>query len=332
MKAAVIGNGAWGTALALRLCKNGHDTVLWCHDSEKAEKIETERKNPRLPGIFLPDSLKISADPACVADRDLVVVSSPSFALRQVCENIAPYLPQRAVMVSATKGIEPDTKLRMSQIVEQITGKPVVVLTGPSHAEEVAAGIPTGCLAACADQRLAEMVQDAFMSDVFRIYTSPDAVGAELSGALKNIIAICAGVSDGLGYGDNAKAMLMTRGLTEMARLGVSLGASKDTFAGLAGVGDLIVTCTSRHSRNRAAGALIGKGYSVQEAMDQVGAVVEGYYAAQSAYALSLQQGVEMPIVRAAYDVLYGGIEPSQVIEILMNRSRKAESEDAGWL
>ena len=332
MKAAVIGSGAWGTALAVSLCKNGHDVTLWCHDSQKADIIAKERKNSRLPGIFLPDALKISADPACVSGCELIVISSPSFAIRQVCEGIAPYLPAGAVIVSATKGIEPESKLRMSQIVEQITGRPVVVLTGPSHAEEVAAGIPTGCLAACADQHLAELVQDAFMSESFRIYTSPDAVGAELGGALKNIIALCAGVTDGLGYGDNSKAMLMTRGLTEMARLGVSLGANKDTFAGLAGVGDLIVTCTSRHSRNRAAGELIGKGYSVREAMDKVGAVVEGYYAAQSAYALSLQQGVEMPIVRAAYDVLYGGIEPMQVMEILMNRSRKAESEDAGWL
>ena len=332
MKAAVIGNGAWGTALALCLCKNGHDTVLWCHDPKKAEKIANERKNPRLPGISLPVSLKISADPVCVAGCDLVVVSSPSFAIRQVCEKVAPFLPEQAVMVSATKGIEPGTNLRMSQIVEQVTKRPVVVLTGPSHAEEVAAAIPTGCLAACEDQQLAELVQDAFMSEAFRIYTSPDAVGAELGGALKNIIALCAGVNDGLGYGDNSKAMLMTRGLTEMARLGVSLGASKDTFAGLAGVGDLIVTCTSRHSRNRMAGMLIGQGYAVQEAMEKVGAVVEGYHAAKSAYALSLQQGVEMPIVRAAYDVLYGGIEPKQVMEILMNRSRKAESEDAGWL
>lgn len=332
MKVAVIGSGAWGTALALCLCKNGHDTVLWCHNAEKAGIIAKERINPRLPGVLLPEVLKISSDPACVTGCELVVISSPSFAIRQVCEQIEPHLSERTVMVSATKGIEPDSRLRMSQIVAQITQRPVVVLTGPSHAEEVAAGIPTGCLAACADQHLAELVQDVLMSESFRIYTSPDAVGAELGGALKNIVALAAGVTDGLGFGDNSKAMLMTRGLTEMARLGVSLGANKDTFAGLAGVGDLIVTCTSKHSRNRAAGELIGKGCSVQEAMERVGAVVEGYYAAQSAYALSVQQGVEMPIVRAAYDVLYGGIEPKQVMEILMNRSRKAESEDAGWL
>ena len=332
MKAAVIGSGAWGTALALCLCKNGHDAVLWCHDPQKAGKITKERVNSRLPGTSLPKALQISADPACVSDCDLVVFSTPSFAVREVCEIIAPHLPQKVVLVSATKGIEPDTHLRMSQILEQITGKPVVVLTGPSHAEEVAAGIPTGCLAACSDQNLAESVQDAFMSEFFRIYTSPDAVGAELGGALKNIIALCAGVTDGLGYGDNSKAMLMTRGLTEMARLGVSLGANKDTFAGLAGIGDLIVTCTSGHSRNRAAGELIGRGYSVQAAMEKVGAVVEGYYAVRSAYDLSLQQRVDMPIIRAAYDVLYGGVRPEQVMETLMHRSRKAESEDAGWL
>jgi len=332
MRAAVIGSGAWGTALALCLCKNGHDVVLWCHDPKKAETIAKERINPRLSGVSLPETLRISADPACVADCGMVVFGTPSFAVRQTCEKIAPHLPEKVVLVSATKGIEADTHLRMSQILEQVTGKPVVVLTGPSHAEEVAAEIPTGCLAACGDQQLAELVQDAFMSDFFRIYTSPDAVGAELGGALKNVIAMCAGVNEGLGYGDNSKAMLMTRGLTETARLGVSMGARKETFAGLAGVGDLIVTCTSGHSRNRAAGVLIGQGYSVQEAMEKVGAVVEGYYAVRSAYELSVQQGVDMPIVRAAYDVLYGGIQPEQVMEILMHRSRKAESEDAGWL
>ncbi len=332
MRAAVIGCGAWGTALAICLCKNGHDTVLWSHDPKKAAQMEASRQNPRLKGTTLPESLQFSADPACVAGRKLVVIASPSFAVREVSGKIAPYLDADAVLVSVTKGIEPDTGLRMSQIVEELTGKPTVVLTGPSHAEEVAAGIPTGCLAANPDKELAELVQDAFMSDTFRIYTSPDALGAELGGALKNIIAMCAGVTDGLGYGDNIKAMLMTRGLTEMARLGISLGASKDTFAGLAGVGDLIVTCTSQHSRNRMAGLLIGQGLSPAEAMEQVGAVVEGYYATRSAYELSRRQGVDMPIVSAAYAVLYENVPPARVVEILLHRSRKSESEDAGWL
>ncbi len=332
MKAAVIGCGAWGTALAMCLCKNGHDTVLWSHDAEKAAQMEKTHRNPRLKNIPLPASLAFSGDVECVKGRKLVVIAAPSFAVREVCGKIAAFLDEDAVMVSATKGIEPETGLRMSQIVEAQTHRPVVVLTGPSHAEEVAALLPTGCLAAHPNKALAELVQDAFMSETFRIYTSPDALGAELAGAMKNIIAMCAGVTDGLGYGDNIKAMLMTRGLTEMARLGISLGASKDTFAGLAGVGDLIVTCTSRHSRNRAAGLMIGRGLAPGKAMEEVGAVVEGYYATKSTYLLSKQQGVEMPIVDAAYGVLYENQKAAHVVEILLHRSRKAESEDAGWL
>ncbi len=331
MKAAVVGSGGWGTALALCLCRNGHQVVLWSHNPQKAEALKKTRENPLLPGIPLVPELEISSDPACVADRELVVFASPSFALRDVCKTVAPYLPDTAVLVSVTKGIEMDSWLRMSQIVEQETDKPVVVLTGPSHAEEVGRRIPTGCLAACRDKALAEFVQNAFMSDTFRIYTSPDAVGAELGGALKNVIALCAGICDGMHYGDNSIAMLMTRGLTEIARLGVSLGAQKDTFAGLAGMGDLIATCTSRHSRNRRCGVLIGQGLSPREAMEQVG-VVEGYYAAKSAYALSKMQGVELPIVRAAYEVLYEGVGAQDTVRTLLTRSRKSESEDAGWL
>ena len=222
--------------------------------------------------------------------------------------------------------------MRMSQVVAEVTGREVVVLTGPSHAEEVSQGVPTGLLAACADQKMAEFVQNAFMSDVLRVYTSNDPVGAELGAALKNVIALCAGISDGLCCGDNTKAMLMTRGLTEIARLGVSLGAHKDTFAGLAGVGDLIVTCTSMHSRNRRAGILIGQGKGVQEAMQEVGAVVEGYYAAKSAWELGKRQGVDMPITEAAYQVLYENAPAKEAVQALLLRSRKMESEDAGWL
>lgn len=331
MKAVVVGSGAWGTALSLRLCKNGHDVVLWSFDPKEAAQMLENRENPMLPGVKLPENLAISTDIACVAGRQLVVVASPSFAVRQVSRNLAPYLDKDAVVVSVAKGVEASTQLRMSQIIEQETGKTVVALTGPSHAEEVGRGLPTGCLAACTDKKMAEFVQDAFMADVFRIYTSPDIVGAELGGALKNIIALCAGVTEGLGYGDNIKAMLMTRGLTEMARLGVSLGASKETFAGLAGVGDLIVTCTSQHSRNHRAGVLIGKGVAPKEAMKQVGAVVEGYYAAEAAWQMCQKQGVEMPIVQAAYAVLYEGVSAEKVIEILLHRHKKAESEDSGW-
>ena len=331
MKAAVVGAGAWGTALATLLCKNGIQTALWFRSPDRAEEAKASRINPRLPGIILPQGITPTADPACVRDCPLVVMASPSFPLRQVARQIAPYLEPDAALVSVTKGIEQGTLLRMSQIVAQETGHSVAALSGPCHAEEVAAGIPTGCLAASPDKALAEFVQSAFMSDTFRVYTSPDVVGAELGGALKNIIALCAGVVTGLGYGDNTKAMLMTRGLTEIARLGVSLGAQQRTLAGLSGIGDLIVTCTSQHSRNNRAGNLIGQGCTPQQAMEQVGAVVEGYYAAKSAWELCRKQQVEMPIIRAAYQVLYESADPRQAVTQLLLRRRKAESEDAGW-
>lgn len=331
MKIAVVGSGAWGTALAISLCKNGHDVTLLARSADKAKQMNNTRHNPRLPEIMLPEELDISADPACVAGRKMVVIASPSHAIRQTCRAVAEHLDEDAVMVSVTKGIEPGTLLRMSQVVGEETNRPVVALTGPSHAEELARFMPTGCVAACQNQACAELVQDAFMSDYFRIYTSPDIVGAELGGALKNVIALCAGVTDGMGYGDNIKAMLMTRGLTEMARLGVAMGAHRDTFAGLAGVGDLTVTCTSPHSRNRQAGMLIGQGETPDDAMKQVGAVVEGYYAAKSALELAKKYDVDMPIVRAACAVLYEGVTTAQVVEHLLNRSKKPESEDSGW-
>lgn len=332
MKTAVIGSGAWGTALAIRLYKNGHDVTMWTYEKDLIAQMEHSRSNPRLPGAKLPEGLAISADYACAAGCKLVVMASPSFPLRGVCRGVAPYLDEDAVVVSVTKGLEADTHLRMSEVVAQETGRKVVVLTGPSHAEEVAVNVPTGLLAASQDQTLAEFVQDAFMADTLRVYTSADPVGAELGAALKNVIALCAGITDGLGFGDNTKAMLMTRGLTEIARLGVSLGANKETFAGLAGVGDLIVTCTSMHSRNRRAGILIGQGKAPEEAMREVGAVVEGYYAAKSAWELGQKQGIDMPITEAAYRVLYEGANVNEAVRNLLLRSRRPESEDAGWL
>lgn len=331
MKAAVVGSGGWGTALAIALCRNGHDTVLWSHNAQKAQQVQKSRENPMLPGITLPESLMVTGDDRCVQGCKLVVIASPSVHIRGVCRRVAAYLEPDAVMVSVTKGVEPDTFLRMSQIVAEETHRPVVALTGPSHAEEVARQIPTGCLAACADQALAELVQDAFMSDTFRIYTSPDVIGAELGGAIKNVIAICAGTIDGLGYGDNTLAMLMTRGIAETARLGMALGAQKDTFAGLAGIGDLIVTCTSRHSRNRRAGVHLGQGMSAQQALETVGAAVEGYYAAASVRALAQKTGVEMPIVEAAYQVMYSNASAADAAKALLHRQRRPE-EDAGWL
>ena len=332
MKTAVIGSGAWGTALAIRLCKNGHDVTMWTYEKELVEEMNTTRRNPRLPGAVLPEGLAVSPDYACAKGAKLVVMASPSFPLRSVCKGVTPFIDEDAVVVSVTKGLEQGTHLRMSEVVAQETGKDVVVLTGPSHAEEVALDVPTGLLAASANQEQAELVQDAFMSDVLRVYTSSDPVGAELGAALKNVIALCAGITDGLGCGDNTKAMLMTRGLTETARLGVALGARKETFTGLAGVGDLIVTCTSMHSRNRRAGILIGQGKDAQTAMKEVGAVVEGYYAAKSAYELGKRVGIDMPITEAAYKVLYENADVKDAFGGLLNRQRKAESENPGWL
>lgn len=332
MKAAVVGSGGWGTALALCLLRNGHETLLWSHSRQKAEEMEKTRQNNMLPGVLLPEALQIAWDPTSVAGYPLVVIACPSVHIRSVCRQVAPYLAEDAVLVSVTKGIEPGSLLRMSQIVREETHREVAVLTGPSHAEEVAKSIPTACVAASENQALAELVQDAFMSDSFRVYTSADVIGSELGGALKNVIALCAGVSDGMGNGDNTKAMLMTRGLTEIARLGVAMGARKETFAGLAGVGDLIVTCTSQHSRNRRAGILMGQGKGPQEAMAAVGAVVEGYYAAKSAWELACKLGVEMPIIHGAYRALYENVDVKTVLKSLLCRARKAETEDAGWL
>lgn len=332
MKAAVVGSGAWGTALAIRLCKNGHNVTMWTFEKDLIPEMEATHRNPRLPGAVLPEELKISGDYSCISGCKLVVMASPSLPLRSVCRAAAPYIDEDAVVVSVTKGLEQGTHKRMSEIVAEETGKEVVVLTGPSHAEEVSIDVPTGLLAASTDQHLGEFVQDAFMSDTLRVYTSADPMGAELAAALKNVIALCAGITDGLGFGDNTKAMLMTRGLTETARLGIAMGARKDTFTGLAGVGDLIVTCTSMHSRNRRAGILIGQGKTAQEAMQEVGAVVEGYYAAKSAYELGKAMGIEMPITEAAYQVLYEGADVKQAVQALLSRQRKAESEDASWL
>ncbi len=332
MKAVVVGSGAWGTALAIRLCKNGHDVTMWTFEKDLIPEMNATRRNPRLPGAVLPENLTICADYASIRGCKLVVMASPSFPARAVAKSAAPYIDEDAVVVSVTKGLEAGTHMRMSQVVAEEIRRDVVVLTGPSHAEEVAIEVPTGLLAASEDQQKAEFVQDAFMADALRVYTSADPVGAELGAALKNVIALCAGITDGLGCGDNTKAMLMTRGLTETARLGVSLGAQKDTFAGLAGVGDLIVTCTSMHSRNRRAGIFIGQGKDAQTAMKEVGAVVEGYYAAKSAYELGQRQGIDMPITEAAYKVLYEGANVNETFAGLMNRVRKAEQEDAGWL
>ena len=336
MKAAVIGSGAWGTALALVLLENGHEVTLWSYLPEESRAMEQSGENPMLKGVPLPRTLSFTTDMGCVAECGLVVLATPSFAVRNTARQLAGHLKDGTVLVLVSKGIEKDTSLLLSQVVEEEVGPrcPVVVLSGPSHAEEVGRHVPTAVVAASADQKSAELVQDAFMNHRFRVYTSPDTIGVEVGAALKNVMALCVGCCDGLGLGDNTKAALMTRGLTEIARLGVAMGARKETFAGLAGMGDLIVTCTSMHSRNHRAGILVGQGKSAQQAMEAMnGAVVEGYYAAQSAMTLAEKLGVEMPITRGAYGVLYEGKDILAALTELMTRDKKEELEtDKSWI
>ena len=334
MKIAVVGSGGWGTALSIVLCDNGHDVTLWSHNPAKAAEMAQKRENPLLKGVKLPESLTITGDLGCLAGADLVVSAPPSFAVRETGRKIAPYLRRDSVLVSVSKGIERDTNLRMSQVLQEETGNicKVVALSGPSHAEEVGIRMPTGCVAACPDRDAARLVQDAFMNDYFRVYTSYDIIGVELAAALKNVIALSCGICAGMGFQDNTRALLMTRAMAEITRLGEKLGGTRLTFGGLAGMGDLIVTCTSMHSRNNQAGILIGQGKSVQAAMEEVGAVVEGYYAAESVHQLSEREGVEMPICRCVYEVLYQGKQVRTVVGELMTRAKKDELLETAWM
>lgn len=332
MKITVVGSGGWGTALALLLLENGNDVTLWSYDEAESKILRETHENPMLKGVPLPEELKFTTDLAAVKGCGLVVLATPSFAVRTTAARLKELVDPGTILVSVSKGIEKDSSLRLSQVIEQeLGGKcPVVVLSGPSHAEEVGRHIPTGVVAAADDLAVAQQVQDIFMNRRFRVYTSDDKIGTEICAALKNIIALCAGCCDGMGYGDNTKALLMTRGLAEMARLGVALGGKKETFTGLAGVGDLIVTCCSMHSRNRRCGILIGKGTPVEEAVKEIGAVVEGYYAAANARTLAQKAGVEMPIAQAAYEVLYEGRDVHGVVTDLMTRAKRSE-HDESW-
>ena len=332
MKSVVVGSGGWGTALSMVLCDNGHDVTLWSHDPAKAAQMAAVRENSKLKGVRLPDSLKISGDLDCLKGAELVISATPSFAVRETGKKIAPYLTPETVLVSVSKGIERDTNLRMSQILTEVTGNicKVAALSGPSHAEEVSIRMPTGCVSACPDLKVARLVQDAFMNDYFRVYTSEDIVGVELSAAMKNVVALACGVCDGMGYQDNTKALLMTRAMAELTRFGEKLGGTRQTFGGLAGMGDLIVTCTSMHSRNRRAGILLGQGKSVGQTLAETGGVVEGYYAAASMHQLAEKTGVEMPICRCVYEILYRQRPVQEVARELMGRARKGEIED-GW-
>ena len=334
MKAVILGSGGWGTALSQVLCDNGHDTWLWSHSADKAQAMAKTRENPLLKGVLLPEALHITGDLGCMEGADLVVCASPSFAVRETGRRAAPYLTPGTVLVTVSKGVERDTNLRMSQVLQEETKNicKVVALSGPSHAEEVGLRLPTGCVSACPDRTAARFVQDAFMNDYFRIYTSYDIIGVELAAALKNVVALSCGICDGMGFQDNTKALLMTRSMAEITRLGEKLGGTRLTFGGLAGMGDLIVTCTSMHSRNRRAGILIGQGKSAREAMEAVGAVVEGYYAAESVHQLAEREGVEMPICRCAYEVLYHGKQVRDVVGELMTRAKKDEQLERNWM
>ena len=333
MKTAVLGSGGWGTALALVLLENGNDVTLWSYFEEESKVLQEQHENRMLKGVPLPEALHLNSDLACVKGCPMVVLATPSFAVRTTARNLKGLLDPGTVVVSVSKGIEKDTSMTLTDVIEAELGPgyPVVALCGPSHAEEVGRKVPTAVVSASKDQKAAELVQDCFMNGRFRVYTSPDIVGVELGAALKNIIALCAGCCDGMGFGDNTKASLMTRGLTEIARLGMAMGGKKETFAGLTGVGDLIVTCTSMHSRNRRCGILIGQGVPVEEALKQIGAVVEGYYATATGKELAEKLGVEMPITEAAYSVLYEGKDPREVLVELMTRAKKHEIEDS-WV
>lgn len=333
MNISVLGSGAWGTALALVLLENGHEVALWSYHEEESRVLRETGENPMLKGVKLPATLHLTSDINCVKNCQAVVLATPSFAVRETAHKISKLLMPDTILISVSKGIEKDTSLTLTQVIEAEVGEGIrtVALSGPSHAEEVGRGVPTTVVSASKDQAAAELVQDLFMNERFRVYASDDVIGVQLAAALKNVIALSAGVCDGMGFGDNTKAALMTRGLTEIARLGEALGGRKETFAGLAGVGDLIVTCTSMHSRNRRCGILIGKGTPVEEAVREIGAVVEGYYAAATAKTLADKTGVEMPITESAYRVLYCKKNPKDVITELMTRAKKHEIEES-WV
>ncbi|NLB29129.1 MAG: NAD(P)-dependent glycerol-3-phosphate dehydrogenase [Clostridiales bacterium] len=339
MKISVFGAGSWGIAIAILLHGNGHNVTLWVKNAEFAAALRDTRENPRLPGAVIPDGVHITSDTDIAAKgAEIAVFARPSQSTRETAEMFAGKLPRSCVALCAAKGIEQDPPKLLSDVLLEVFGEsqPVAVLSGPAHAEEVARGGPTACVVASHDKAAAELVQDAFMSENFRVYTSDDIVGVQLGGSLKNIIALCAGICDGLGCGDNTVAALATRGLTEIAQLATALGGRRETVAGLAGLGDLIVTCTSRHSRNRRAGVLIGQGCSVSDAINETGAAVEGYYTARAVRKIAGDLGVEMPICMEAYSILFEDKNPHEVIHQLMTRTKRSESgtefdEDKTW-
>ncbi|UFT97635.1 NAD(P)H-dependent glycerol-3-phosphate dehydrogenase [Radiobacillus kanasensis] len=330
----VIGAGSWGTALSLVLADNAHDVRLWTHHKEQAEQLREQRVNERyLPNVHLPKNVSFHNDlKEALQDTSAILLVVPTKAIRQVCRQISDVLDHKVTLIHGTKGIEPNTLKRVSEMIEEEMDanlyKEVVVLSGPSHAEEVGQRQPTTVTVSSKSMEEAEKAQDLFINENLRVYTSPDMIGVELGGSLKNIIALGAGISDGLGYGDNAKAALITRGLAEIARLGTSMGANPLTFIGLSGVGDLIVTCTSVHSRNWKAGNLLGKGNQLADVLDQMGMIVEGVNTTKAAHQFAEQQNTDMPITNGIYQILFEDANPRDIVDQLMTRGRRHEMED----
>lgn len=333
-KVGVIGAGSWGTALAANLCKNGHKVVIWSiMEAEIAMLKEKHEHIDKLPGVKLSEDIGLTCNLIeAIEGMDMMVLAVPSPYTRSTAHSMAPFVSKGQIIVNVAKGIEEKTLLTLSEIIEEeIPCADVAVLCGPSHAEEVGAGLPTTVVAGAKTKKTAEFIQSVFMNEVFRVYTSPDVLGMELGGALKNVIALAAGMADGLGFGDNTKAALITRGITEIGRLALAMGAKYETLSGLTGIGDLIVTCASRHSRNRRAGMLIGQGCTMQQAMDEVKMVVEGVYSAKAAIGLAEKYQVSMPIIEQVNQVLFQNRPASEAVAELMLRDKKVEHADLEW-
>lgn len=328
MKISVIGSGSWGSAVAVLLAKKGNDVWLWSWQQEETDRLCRDRENKEfLAGIAFPDNITCSHDmQKCVNGAEIIVCAAPSPATRTTAKQLSAAVEKGQIILNISKGLEEDTLLRLSQVYkEEIPQAEIAVMSGPSHAEEVSRGLPTTNVVAADNEETAKKIQDIFMDDVFRVYTSDDVIGVELGGALKNVIALCAGISDGLGFGDNTKAALMTRGIAEITRLGAAMGARAETFAGLSGIGDLIVTCTSMHSRNRRAGILLGKGNSLENTLKEVHMVVEGVNTSTAAYKLAQKYNVSMPITTEAYNVLFNGKSAKTAVTDLMTRDKTSE-------
>lgn len=333
-KITVLGAGSWGTALAMVLADNNHDCLLWSHREEQAVEINDRHTNEKyLPSTILPQNLRATSDfEKAIKHAPTIIIAVPTKAIREVCQHMKELLTEKKLFVHVSKGIEPDSLKRISEMIREELPtnivEAVVVLSGPSHAEEVVLHHPTTITAASEDNEAAKKVQDLFMNNCFRVYTNNDVVGVEIGAALKNVIGLAAGIVDGLGYGDNAKAALITRGLAEISRLGISLGAEAYTFFGLTGMGDLIATCTSVHSRNWKAGNLLGKGATLDTVLTEVGMIVEGVRTTKAAYQLAKKQQVDMPITEALYSVLFENKNPKDAVDVLMIRTKKHELED----